>query len=208
MFNWHTLSVHNPVSPPPLVSLLSFCTCLVCGLSTFSPRVSVLLSSSAAYSASGRSSRPPPYVSNRMSLLSSGVRPTYTNNRVPVLQRCGGQREPLSPGHGAREGVRSGIQGLKDGTRKGMRESEGDHCAPPTLTPAKGYHEEKACPGFGPTRKRPLGLKAEQEDTEREEGDVVSHPEKRAKFSTGKNFMSMALPFSSNYLFSLLVCFL
>ncbi|GLD71605.1 BCL-6 corepressor isoform X1 [Lates japonicus] len=114
-----------------------------------------------------------------------GVQPAYTNNRVPVLQRCGAQRDPLSPGQGARDGARSASQGgPKDGTKKVMRESEGGHCVPPTLTPAKGYPEENASPGFGPTRKRPLFTKAEQEDTEREEGERVSHPEKRPKIST------------------------
>ncbi|KAF3694667.1 BCL-6 corepressor [Channa argus] len=113
-----------------------------------------------------------------------GVRHVYTNNRVPVLQKCGGQREPLSPAQGVRDGARSGSQGgSKDGTRKGMRESEGGHCAPPTLTAAKGYHEEKSSAGFGPSRKRPLGPKADQEEMEREEGDKVSHPEKRARIS-------------------------
>ncbi len=72
-----------------------------------------------------------------------------------------------------------------------MRESEGGHCVPPILTPAKGYLEEKVTPGFGLTRKRPLGLKAEQEDTEREEGERVSHPEKRARISMGENFLNM-----------------
>lgn len=62
---------------------------------------------------------------------------------------------------------------------------------PPVLTPAKGYPEEKVIPGFGPTRKRPLGLKTEPEDTERDEGDRVFHPEKRARISTGENFLNM-----------------
>ncbi|XP_037645184.1 BCL-6 corepressor isoform X2 [Sebastes umbrosus] len=111
-----------------------------------------------------------------------GVRPAYANNRVPVLQRCGGLNEPLSPGHGAREGARGPCHGgLNDGARKVKRESEGGYCLPPTLTPAQGYPEEKASPGFGPSRKR---LKAEQEDTEWEEEERVSHPEKRVKIST------------------------
>ncbi|KAM4558559.1 BCL-6 corepressor isoform 2-T2 [Odontesthes bonariensis] len=107
-----------------------------------------------------------------------GVRPAYTNNRVPVLQRCGGHRELLSPGHGTQDEAHQG--GLKDGARK--RESEEGLCVPPTLTLSKGFLEEKACPGFGPARKRPVVLKAEQEDTQ--EGERVSHPEKRAKLST------------------------
>ncbi|KAF7647733.1 hypothetical protein LDENG_00167440 [Lucifuga dentata] len=114
-----------------------------------------------------------------------GVRPAYGNNRVPVLQRCGGQREPLSTGHGARDGARSASQGLlKDGVRKAVREAEGGHCLPPTLAPANGHPQEKASPGLAPTRKRPLCSKADQEETEREERDRASHPEKRAKSST------------------------
>ncbi|XP_028992297.1 LOW QUALITY PROTEIN: BCL-6 corepressor [Betta splendens] len=106
-----------------------------------------------------------------------GVRPAYTNNRVPVLQRCVVHPEHLSPGPGLRDGVRCGSQAaLKDGPRRGGRE-EGAHGVPPTLTPAKGYLEEKGGCGFGPTRKRPLG----QEDADREE---LLHPEKRAKIST------------------------
>ncbi|XP_067460092.1 BCL-6 corepressor isoform X2 [Thunnus thynnus] len=113
-----------------------------------------------------------------------GVRPAYTNNRVPVLQRCGGQREPLSPGQGARDRARSASQGgLKDGARKVGRESEGAYCTPPTLTVGKGHPEEAASPGFGPTRKRLLCPKVEHEDTEQEEGERVSHPEKRARIS-------------------------
>ncbi|XP_029314893.1 BCL-6 corepressor isoform X2 [Cottoperca gobio] len=114
-----------------------------------------------------------------------GVHPAYANNRVPVLQRCGGLNEPLSPGHRALEVARGASQGeLNDGTRKVKRESEGGHCLPPILTPAKGYPEEKVSPGFGLARKRQLGLKAEPEDSEWEEGDRVFHPEKRAKIST------------------------
>lgn len=191
------LSILHHVSPPLLVSLLF----LSVRLSASSPRVAVLLSSCVAHCASGRSCRLPPCsVFIRLSLLSSGVRPAYTNNRVPVLQRCGVQREPLSQGQGARDGVQSGGQGaLKDGTRKGTRESEGGHCVPPTLTPAKGYPEEKVSSGgFGLTRKRPFGLKAEQEDMEREEGERLSHPEKRAKISAGESFINTPLPFSSN----------
>uniref|UniRef100_UPI0037E7D7FD BCL-6 corepressor-like isoform X2 n=1 Tax=Semicossyphus pulcher TaxID=241346 RepID=UPI0037E7D7FD len=113
-----------------------------------------------------------------------GVRAAFPNNRVPVLQRCGGQNEPLSPGRGARDGARGAGQGvLKDGARKGMMECEG-HCVPPTLTPAKGYPEEKLSPGFGSSRKRQLCLKSEHDDSEREEEQRLSHPEKRAKIST------------------------
>ncbi|XP_047456550.1 BCL-6 corepressor isoform X2 [Mugil cephalus] len=110
-----------------------------------------------------------------------GVRPAYTNNRVPVLQRCGGQREPLSPGHALQDGARgAGQGGLQDGARKSMRESEEIHCMPPTLTPSKGYPEEKDGSGFGVARKRPLGPKVEPDDFEREDS---YHPEKRAKLS-------------------------
>ncbi|XP_030613955.1 LOW QUALITY PROTEIN: BCL-6 corepressor [Archocentrus centrarchus] len=112
-----------------------------------------------------------------------GVRPAYTNNRVPVLQRCGGQREPLSHSHEAQDGARGAVQGgLKDGVRKAMKEPEEGHCVPPTLMPSKGFTEERTSPGFGATRKRPLGPKAE-EDTEME-GERVIHSEKRAKLCT------------------------
>ncbi|KAL6101149.1 bcor [Pungitius sinensis] len=106
-----------------------------------------------------------------------GVRPVY-GNRVPVLQRCGGSSEPMSPGHGA------GQAGLTDGARQVKREPDRGNCFPPTLTPARGYAEERDSPVFGANRKRQLGFKAEQEDAEWEEGDRVSHPEKRAKLST------------------------
>ncbi|XP_029981221.1 BCL-6 corepressor-like isoform X2 [Sphaeramia orbicularis] len=106
-------------------------------------------------------------------------------NRVPVLQRCGVLREPLSPVQGTQDGARGTSHGgLKDATRKVAREPEGGHCAPPTLTPAKGYPEDKANAGFGSTRKRP---KPEQEDTQRDEGERVSHPEKKPKISTDEH---------------------
>lgn len=143
------------------------------------------------------------------SLLCSGVRPAYTNNRVPVLQRCGGQREPLSHPHEAQDGARGlGQGGLKDGVRKGMKECEEGLCMPPTLTPSKGFPDERTSPGFGVTRKRPLGLKAEDEDTEME-GERVIHLEKRAKLCTGENFTNarasrmpqIASPFCSSSAF-------
>uniref|UniRef100_A0A3B4YPV4 BCL6 corepressor n=1 Tax=Seriola lalandi dorsalis TaxID=1841481 RepID=A0A3B4YPV4_SERLL len=70
---------------------------------------------------------------------------------------------------GEREGESASQGGLKDGTKKVLRESEGGHCLPPILTP-------------------------------REEGERVSHPEKRPKISTGENFsyISHTLPYSSN----------
>lgn len=114
-------------------------------------------------------------------LFCSGVRPVYTNNRVPVLQRCGAQREPLSPAPGA-----------QDGGRQAMRESEDALCMPPTLTPSKGFLEEKVGPGFGPTRKRPLIVKAEQDDSQ--DGDRESHPEKRVKLSAGENLINKPPP--------------
>lgn len=113
-----------------------------------------------------------------------GVRHPLSNNRVPVLQRCVAQKEPLSPGQGARDGGRGVSQGAhKDGARKGMtRECEGVHCVPPTLTPVKGYHEEKVNSGF---RKRQL--KSEPEDSDREEEDRPPHQEKRAKMSADEH---------------------
>lgn len=202
MLNWHTPSVNPPPHLTPAfrfpalfflsVCILSPCACLTFIFCCLFCLWSLLLSSCLL-------------VFIRLSLLYSGVRPAYTNNRVPVLQRCGVQGEPLSPGQGARDGVRSGSQRTE--TRKG-RESEGGHCVPPTLTPAKGYLEEKGISGFGATRKRPLGPKSEQEDMEREERERVSHPEKRAKISTGENFLNIPPPFSSNYLPPLFICFL
>lgn len=175
MFNWHSRSV-NPHQP----HLVSPCF-PACFLSEISSRVSAPFPSSYVYISSVRFMSP-------SSLLCSGVRPAYTNNRVPVLQRCGGQREPLSHPHEAQDGARGpGQGGLKDGVRKGMKECEEGHCMPPTLTPSKGFPDERTSPGFGVTRKRPLGLKAEDEDTEME-GERVIHLEKRAKLCTGENF--------------------
>ncbi|XP_034741921.1 BCL-6 corepressor [Etheostoma cragini] len=182
--NWEVSSLHF-LSHLPLMGSVSFVLCIAAH-SFFSPLPSFLSFISSLCL------RPlsflPTHVSIRLSLLCSGVRPVYANNRVPVLQRCGGLNEPLSPGHGAREGAIGASQGgLNDGARKVKRESEGGHCLPPTLTPAKGYIEEKASSGFGPTRKRQLCLKAEKEDTEWEEGERLSHPEKRAKISTDES---------------------
>lgn len=73
--------------------------------------------------------------------------------------------------------------------RKALRECEEGHCMPPTLTPSKGFPEEKAAPGFGVTRKRPLILKAEPEDTEKENEDGLSHLEKRAKLCAGETLL-------------------
>lgn len=70
-----------------------------------------------------------------------------------------------------------------------MRDSEDGLCVPPTLTLSKGFLEEKVSPGFGPTRKRPLIIKAEQEDAQDGER-VVSHAEKRARLSTGEDLLN------------------
>lgn len=109
-----------------------------------------------------------------------GVRTAFPTNRVPVLQKCVGLKEPLSLGPGAGDGAR-GQLGHKDGSRKGTRESEGAHCVPPTLTPVKGFPEEKVNHGDGPNRKR--SLRSEQDDTEEEEEERLSHPEKRSRIS-------------------------
>lgn len=191
MFNWHSPSV-NPsprLTPAPWFPAL-FLSVWFAGLSlfVFVPFIFTPF-------------LPAPF-SIRLSLLCSGVRPAYTNNRVPVLQRCGGQKEPLSPGHGARDGARGASQGgLKDGARKLMRECDGGHCGPPILTQTKGYPGERFGPGFGPTRKRPFCPKAEQEETEREDGERVSHPEKRARISTGENFLNMPRHTNATYVF-------
>ena len=87
------------------------------------------------------------------------------------------------------------------------RESEGGHCKPPTLTVAKGHLEEEASLGFGPTRKRLLCPKVEPEDTE--EGERVSHPEKRARISMGENFFVHASSLATCHShFPLVICFL
>lgn len=191
MFNWHSPSV-NPsprLTPAPWFPAL-FLPVWFAGLSlfVFVPFIFTPF-------------LPAPF-SIRLSLLCSGVRPAYTNNRVPVLQRCGGQKEPLSPGHGARDGARGASQGgLKDGARKLMRECDGGHCGPPILTQTKGYPGERFGPGFGPTRKRPFCPKAEQEETEREDVERVSHPEKRARISTGENFLNMPRHTNATYIF-------
>lgn len=186
MFNWHSPSFN----PSPCLTPTPWFPALV-----LSVWFAVCLSSLLVW-------RSPfhlhPPLSGSVSLLGSGVRPAYTNNRVPVLQRCGGQKEPLSTAHGARDGARGASQGgLKDGARKVMRECEGGHCVTPILTHAKGYPGEKVTPGFGLTRKRPLCPKAEQE--EREDGERVSHPEKRARICLGKKFLNMPPTFSSNH---------
>lgn len=111
----------------------------------------------------------------------------FTNNRVPVLQRCGGQREALSPVQGPLDGSRTTSHGgLKDGVKRPGKESDGGHCMPPILTPVKPYADEKSTPGFGPLRKR-SNVKAEPEIAEKEEAERSFHPEKRPKICMGEN---------------------
>ncbi|XP_056900121.1 BCL-6 corepressor isoform X3 [Takifugu flavidus] len=110
-----------------------------------------------------------------------GLRAVFTNNRVPVLQRCGTLKETLSQGHVARSTTQGG---LKDGARK-VKECEGGQCTPSILAQTKGYHGEKVISGFEASRKRLLGH--EQEETERDDRERVSHPEKRARISADEH---------------------
>lgn len=96
------------------------------------------------------------------------LRAAFTNNRVPVLQRCGSLKETLSQGHGARS---TGQGGPKDGA---------------ILAQTKGYHGEKVISSFEASRKRLLSPE-EQEETARDDRERVSHPEKRARISAGEN---------------------
>lgn len=60
---------------------------------------------------------------------------------------------------------------------------------PSILAQAKGYHGEKVISSFEASRKRLLGQ--EQEETERDDRERGSHPEKRARISAGeKNVIS------------------
>ncbi|XP_061697645.1 BCL-6 corepressor isoform X2 [Syngnathoides biaculeatus] len=96
-----------------------------------------------------------------------GVLLTYPNNRVPVLQRCGAQRE-------------SG--GLGDGAHRPGPDSEG---GPPALAAAaaEGESPEEALShDFGAGRKRLRVLKVEQ-DSEQEEEARMFHSQKRARMS-------------------------
>ncbi|XP_023806262.1 BCL-6 corepressor isoform X2 [Oryzias latipes] len=107
-----------------------------------------------------------------------GVRPTY-NNRVPVLQRCGGQREALPPS------PKDGAQNCSlHGAKRPLRESEEAPGGTPTSTSSKGLCDEKTCDSFGAARKRPH-IKAEPEETDEEE--QASHPEKRARICTDEH---------------------
>lgn len=106
-------------------------------------------------------------------LPGSGVRPPYTN-RVPVLQRCVGQREALPPS------PKDGAQNCSlHGAKRPLRESEEAPGGTPTST-------SSLCDdaGFGATRKR-LHIKAEPEETEEEE--QAFHPEKRARLCIGED---------------------
>lgn len=117
----------------------------------------------------------------RFSFLCSVLRAAFTNNRVPVLQRCGSLKETLSQGHGARSTVQGG---LKDGARK-VKECEGGQCVPSILAQTKAYHGEKVISSFEASRKRLLGPQ-EQEETARDDRDRAAHPEKRARISAGE----------------------
>lgn len=171
MFNWHYPSV-NPSPPPPAppfwfpsprrshlsalwsVSVLFFLVSFIFA-SLFLPAPFFPLPP------------PPP----RLSPARSGVRPLYTNNRVPVLQRC--PKEPPSPSR------------FKEATRRGPdRECEGaaapggGHCLTPRAVPG-----EKERPGG---RKRPPTSASEQQEEEEEERDRASHAEKRARIAAGE----------------------
>ncbi|CAB1347325.1 unnamed protein product [Coregonus sp. 'balchen'] len=84
---------------------------------------------------------------------SEGGRQDYGNNRVPVLQRCGGQRESLYPGQEAWEGARDGA-----------REGEGWRCSPPVLAPADGHPQEKGVQGMVAIRKHTHSLQKGEEE--------------------------------------------
>lgn len=99
----------------------------------------------------------------------------FTNNRVPVLQRCGSLKETLSLGHGARSTSQGG---LKDGARK-VKECDGGQCVPSVLA------QTKVISSFEASRKRLLDP-LEQEESGRDDRERVSHPEKRARISAGE----------------------
>lgn len=103
-----------------------------------------------------------------------GCRLAYAN-RVPVLQKYGGEREPLSPIQVNHDANRSTSHcGVKDANRKLTKDSE-EHSVPPILTSANVHPEES----FAPARKRP-----KTEPGDRDEVERVCHPEKKAKIST------------------------
>lgn len=71
-----------------------------------------------------------------------------------------------------------------------MGECEGGHSLPPILAQTKGYLGEKVVPAFGPSRKRLLCPKTEQDETESDDCERLSHPEKRARISTGEDVLT------------------
>lgn len=163
MFNWSSPSV-NPLphfTPPPpfawiparfLSGLWSVCILFLCVYGPFfSDVVSILLL-----------------------LLCSVLRAAFTNNRVPVLQRCGSLKETLSQGHGVRS---TGQGGPKDGA---------------ILAQTKGYHGEKVISSFEASRKRLLSPQ-EQEETAWNDRERGSHPEKRARISAGESLFPTSL---------------
>lgn len=162
MFNWHYPSV-NP-SPPPTAPLplhpspLRFVVRL-CSWFFFVSFISLPFSSRLLFSL------PPP---KHLSPACSGVRPLYTNNRVPVLQRC--PKEPLSPNR------------FKEAARRCPdRECEGaaGHGGGQYLTP-RGVPGEKERPGG---RKRQSTFASEDEDDQK---DKMLHAEKRARIAAGE----------------------
>ncbi|XP_061647533.1 BCL-6 corepressor isoform X3 [Phyllopteryx taeniolatus] len=103
-----------------------------------------------------------------------GVLLTYPNNCVPVLQRCGAQREPAS---------------LSDSARWLGPDSEG---VPPALAAAESESPEEAlCHDFGAGRKRLRVLKVEQ-DSEQEEEERMFQPQKRARMSADEHEQNSA----------------
>ncbi|KAM9484441.1 BCL-6 corepressor-like [Salvelinus alpinus] len=85
-----------------------------------------------------------------------GGRQDYGNNRVPVLQRCGGHRESLYPGQEAWEG-----------DRDGAREGEGWRCSPPVLALADRHPQEKGGQGMVPIRKHTHSPQKGEEEGEK-----------------------------------------
>ncbi|XP_061548839.1 BCL-6 corepressor isoform X2 [Phycodurus eques] len=103
-----------------------------------------------------------------------GVLLTYPNNCVPVLQRCGAQREPAT---------------LSDSARWLGPDSEG---GPPALAAAESESPEEAlCHDFGAGRKRLRVLKVEQ-DSEQEEEERMFQPQKRARMSADEHEQNSA----------------
>ncbi|XP_051939122.1 BCL-6 corepressor isoform X2 [Hippocampus zosterae] len=102
-----------------------------------------------------------------------GVLLAYSNNRVPVLQRCGAQRESPS---------------LSDSVR--MLRLESERVLPPTSA-ARESPEEALGHDFGAGRKRLCVLKVEQ-DSEQEEDETAFHPQKRAKMSADEHEQTSA----------------